>query len=100
MPIYTSSLSLHDALPIYPPIRPRADPLDRTDTWQVRPRRCRAPIPCVLHADDRSEEHTSDSSHVAISYAVFCLKKKMNIALVLIHVIAHTCTHTEHKINK
>src|SRR5439155_27053687 len=24
----------------------------------------------------RSEEHTSDSSHVAISYAVFCLKKK------------------------
>src|SRR5438874_6285027 len=25
---------------------------------------------------DRSEEHTSDSSHVEISYAVFCLKKK------------------------
>src|SRR5690625_5765416 len=24
----------------------------------------------------RSEEHTSESSHVAISYAVFCLKKK------------------------
>src|SRR5690554_7271470 len=24
----------------------------------------------------RSEEHTSDSSHVRISYAVFCLKKK------------------------
>src|SRR5436309_10048528 len=24
----------------------------------------------------RSEEHTSDSSHVKISYAVFCLKKK------------------------
>src|SRR5690625_7106085 len=24
----------------------------------------------------RSEEHTSNSSHVAISYAVFCLKKK------------------------
>src|SRR5690349_23373987 len=27
-------------------------------------------------AGDRSEEHTSDSSHVEISYAVFCLKKK------------------------
>src|SRR5207253_6311744 len=26
--------------------------------------------------DGRSEEHTSNSSHVAISYAVFCLKKK------------------------
>src|SRR5207253_8605573 len=25
----------------------------------------------------RSEEHTSNSSHVAISYAVFCLKKKI-----------------------
>src|SRR5204862_4324034 len=25
---------------------------------------------------NRSEEHTSDSSHVEISYAVFCLKKK------------------------
>src|SRR5439155_3589415 len=27
----------------------------------------------------RSEEHTSNSSHVAISYAVFCLKKKKDI---------------------
>src|SRR5947207_6347578 len=26
----------------------------------------------------RSEEHTSDSSHTVISYAVFCLKKKKN----------------------
>src|SRR5258708_22209355 len=26
----------------------------------------------------RSEEHTSDSSHQIISYAVFCLKKKKN----------------------
>src|SRR5207249_9730015 len=25
----------------------------------------------------RSEEHTSESSHVSISYAVFCLKKKI-----------------------
>src|SRR5439155_24108211 len=27
-------------------------------------------------AQQRSEEHTSELSHVAISYAVFCLKKK------------------------
>src|SRR5690349_23110775 len=27
-------------------------------------------------AEHRSEEHTSNSSHVEISYAVFCLKKK------------------------
>src|SRR6266403_4489599 len=28
--------------------------------------------------DERSEEHTLNSSHVEISYAVFCLKKKKN----------------------
>src|SRR5690349_23498001 len=73
-------LSLHDALPISrrarvrdrdrrrrpasggvaraPSLRPHRNPPDRT------------------HTDVRSEEHTSDSSHVEISYAVFCLKKK------------------------
>src|SRR5690606_40561476 len=30
----------------------------------------------VTSSGIRSEEHTSDSSHVKISYAVFCLKKK------------------------
>src|SRR5699024_12709652 len=30
-------------------------------------------------ARGRSEEHTSDSSHVSISYAVFCLKKNNTI---------------------
>src|SRR5690554_6798147 len=29
-----------------------------------------------IEKTERSEEHTSDSSHVRISYAVFCLKKK------------------------
>src|SRR4051812_49753260 len=33
------------------------------------------PGPHVLD-ESRSEEHTSDSSHMSISYAVFCLKKK------------------------
>src|SRR2546427_1649227 len=28
------------------------------------------------HSKERSEEHTSNSSHSQISYAVFCLKKK------------------------
>src|SRR5256885_12980895 len=28
------------------------------------------------HARPRSEEHTLNSSHLVISYAVFCLKKK------------------------
>src|SRR5438034_4211709 len=30
------------------------------------------------HGASRSEEHTSNSSHTVISYAVFCLKKKKN----------------------
>src|SRR2546430_13676434 len=30
----------------------------------------------AVTARTRSEEHTSDSSHSQISYAVFCLKKK------------------------
>src|SRR5207253_10963523 len=44
--------------------------------------RCRGPVPPRPRAGQeqcarlRSEEHTSESSHVAISYAVFCLKKK------------------------
>src|SRR5205814_9643829 len=29
----------------------------------------------------RSEEHTSDSSHLGISYAVFCLKKKIHMGV-------------------
>src|SRR5256885_6041727 len=29
----------------------------------------------------RSEEHTSEPSHLVISYAVFCLKKKKQITL-------------------
>src|SRR6267142_7205263 len=32
----------------------------------------------------RSEEHTSDSSHMAVSYAVFCLKKKKNTKIASI----------------
>src|SRR5690606_39656650 len=32
--------------------------------------------PALFVKESRSEEHTSDSSHVKISYAVFCLKKK------------------------
>src|SRR5436309_10760376 len=32
----------------------------------------------IGNLDTRSEEHTLNSSHVKISYAVFCLKKKRN----------------------
>src|SRR5438309_6937365 len=38
---------------------------------------CPGPRPGA-RSSTRSEEHTSDSSHSSISYAVFCLKKKKN----------------------
>src|SRR5439155_18568826 len=66
--IYT--LSLHDALPISEKMTaPLTDaPLDRTR---------KPPLITVSAAvPPRSEGTRLNSSHVAISYAVFCLKKK------------------------
>src|SRR5438445_13053165 len=63
--IYT--LSLHDALPIWPHERRCASRFQ-----QSRPRTGRA-------CDDRTPDRKStrlNSSHANISYAVFCLKKK------------------------
>src|SRR5215475_15797517 len=57
--IYT--LSLHDALPIFTPARGLA----RND---------RSEHPCTRREDRKSTR--LNSSHVKISYAVFCLKKK------------------------
>src|SRR2546430_5964414 len=73
--IYT--LSLHDALPIYPDqVRDVLHDLDDAAADQVHA--VGRLVLVVEHrpARDRSEEHTSNSSHSQISYAVFCLKKK------------------------
>src|SRR6266496_1763269 len=64
--IYT--LSLHDALPIPSPPAGRLSPNGSATWWW--------PMPGSSSVSTRSEEHTSDSSHVESSYAVFCLKKK------------------------
>src|SRR5437660_11113827 len=83
--IYT--LSLHDALPILP-VR---DPGPRA---QRRGRLRRPPRPrlCGLlrHRLDRKSTRLN-SSHVAISYAVFCLKKKKKkkIAENTLHIQQH-----------
>src|SRR5437667_8724953 len=62
--IYT--LSLHDALPIFErAIRALGDPLDVIDRRRIELRRVR----------DRKSTRLN-SSHITISYAVFCLKKK------------------------
>src|SRR5690606_40211425 len=44
--------------------------------WRLRPAARGDPRTARRDRRPRSEEHTSDSSHVKISYAVFCLKKK------------------------
>src|SRR5437899_7623750 len=66
--IYT--LSLHDALPISlitsSPYRAGAAITLRTFSCSV----------ARVTSPKRSEEHTSELSHLGISYAVFCLKKK------------------------
>src|SRR5207249_11374120 len=84
----SSTLSLHDALPI-------SSDHPGSDSRDLRWRDSSSAPPCVRRSRtaaagrmfecrkslsrprrERSEEHTSDSSHVSISYAVFCLKKK------------------------
>src|SRR5436309_4636686 len=69
--IYT--LSLHDALPIWP--RVVGVPLPLSRAADARARRARALVP----APQRDRKSTRlNSSHVKISYAVFCLKKKIS----------------------
>src|SRR3712207_7073066 len=86
--IYT--LSLHDALPIYPLGRAQvsgsdgaararkvgARACDRADARD--PLRGRAP---VLDREDRKSTRLN-SSHANISYAVFCLKKKKTTNII------------------
>src|SRR6202140_1462920 len=81
--IYT--LSLHDALPI------SSGEAEKDKTCPLR-------IQSIIDqraGTERSEEHTLNSSHQKISYAVFCLKKKKNqarrkVASVTRLSLAHT----------
>src|SRR3712207_8964280 len=75
--IYT--LSLHDALPIF--AMWAVDALRAAGLEPVVVAKADTPLPPLdvpVWNDEpaRSEEHTLNSSHANISYAVFCLKKK------------------------
>src|SRR5437773_5576985 len=63
--IYT--LSLHDALPISPILAAKA--------WQATP----APASTAPRPERDRKSTRLNSSHITISYAVFCLKKKKKI---------------------
>src|SRR5205814_8819177 len=95
--IYT--LSLHDALPIYSAerrVRPfvgsggygdgeqRRDFISVEDVVKIN-------LHFLDHPELRSEEHTSNSSHLGISYAVFCLKKKKITMLTSCHTPTPPC---------
>src|SRR5690242_21104667 len=69
--IYT--LSLHDALPISRSIMcSHSEHIDPSPTCHRDPPTATG----VRYSLTRSEEHSLNSSHMSISYAVFCLKKK------------------------
>src|SRR3712207_9552909 len=89
--IYT--LSLHDALPIYPQRGRRGDPADAGRRARPAPGRpdlgrLRAVGVVGVAGPERLRRHDRDhvdrkstrlnSSHANISYAVFCLKKKIS----------------------
>src|SRR5437660_2456069 len=75
--IYT--LSLHDALPISG--GSDAD-TGGAASWDPDPRRRRWSSASPLAAPPDRKSTRLNSSHVAISYAVFCLKKKMKAYIV------------------
>src|SRR5207249_10993099 len=88
------TLSLHDALPIFQNFGLELGPVsEEVSVTAAAPlmNRTTAEISTVIESKtlteiplngrnflqlNRSEEHTSEPSHVSISYAVFCLKKK------------------------
>src|SRR5690625_6402740 len=70
----TYTLSLHDALPIFRPWPPSVAP--RTRAWVKSGAEAGTRKESVnVNPTDRKSTRLN-SSHVAISYAVFCLKKK------------------------
>src|SRR5437870_11167229 len=73
--IYT--LSLHDALPIFHLIG-RANAGDSEDRVRTRVHECDERIHHPVEEVQDRKSTRLNSSHVAISYAVFCLKKKKN----------------------
>src|SRR5690242_21774727 len=73
--IYT--LSLHDALPIFE----RNQRLAKNDAFEIgrrAQRRLTRDLPKYILGLDRKSTRLN-SSHMSISYAVFCLKKKKKI---------------------
>src|SRR5437868_11685955 len=86
------TLSLHDALPISPPLAARSSG-DRAQgrPYTSDPYHCQ---PVVAETGRlRSKSTRLNSSHVSISYAVFCLKKKQEVLDLLLPSLAALVSH-------
>src|SRR5436305_3981914 len=86
-PTQTYPLSLHDALPIFDVIdevgamQMLVPPSKRKKT--ITPKEIEAVIATMARIPPKDRKSTRlNSSHVRISYAVFCLKKKKNNTLM------------------
>src|SRR5438132_3587829 len=93
--IYT--LSLHDALPILPASLPAARgsaaPAEQPGCAQAAPGRSftdRSLLQILPGPSDRKSTRLN-SSHTVISYAVFCLKKKIYTDTSKQPAVLHTC---------
>src|SRR2546426_6653870 len=78
--IYT--LSLHDALPISSPAEPHLKRHSISHSMPRRTRRATKSLPTPPRPSSKMGDRKStrlNSSHLVISYAVFCLKKKKAI---------------------
>src|SRR5947199_8046841 len=90
--IYT--LSLHDALPIRPPsmASPRSGPT--LPAMSISPPAIPVPTPSTRSRSPDRKSTRLNSSHLGISYAVFCLKKKKKKKqIITTHVAQHQQAH-------
>src|SRR5438874_4693852 len=93
------TLSLHDALPIYRgvPLRsrrrdvPRADRRARGDGDPVRVAAASVYAGAAVGGGRDRKSTRLNSSHVEISYAVFCLKKKKTTETLRNDDVVNTC---------
>src|SRR5256885_9385939 len=84
--IYT--LSLHDALPICSASSPSSTWAEQPAASEPAPRPRRDPLPSAAGPAGDRKSTRLNSSHLVISYAVFCLKKKkkLNCSLIRRHL--------------
>src|SRR5437773_8459938 len=86
-----STLSLHDALPIYASARVPTRPGPSGARLYVEPVVQFTLSTLAIDVEEDRKSTRLNSSHITISYAVFCLKKKKNANLTASYRIRFHC---------